>query len=201
MDRSAAQSLLSEITDPRVRRAFLSVDRARFVRPIDVGHAWSDCALPIEGGATISQPSLVAYMTERLNLKPKHRVLEIGTGSGYQTAILARLAHQVFSIEVHPLLAEHARQRLDAMRLSNVQLHCGDGRQGWPENAPFDRILCTVAFPDLPKMLLKQLGPEGCLLAPIGGKHTSQWLTRYEQHGGETRTQCLIPVRFLGLRE
>lgn len=200
MDRSAAQSLISDIADPRVREAFLSVDRAQFVRPADQDFAWSDYAMKIEGDATISQPSLVAYMTERLALEPHHRVLEIGTGSGYQTAILAHLAAEVLSMEVHPLLTTHARERLDAMHISNVQLICADGREGWPGKAPFDRILCTVSFPELPDALIQQLTPEGRLLAPIGQEHATQWLTLCERHGGKTRKQCLVPVRFLGLR-
>jgi protein-L-isoaspartate(D-aspartate) O-methyltransferase len=198
MDRRAAESLLSEIEDPRVREAFLSVDRAEFVRPADRAYAWSDCALKIEGGATISQPSLVAYMTEQLATRPEHRVLEIGTGSGYQTAILAALVSEVYSIEVHPLLSEHAAERLRAH--SNLHLLCGDGRRGWPEHAPFDRILGTVAFPKVPRTLIDQLTPEGCLLAPIGQPHGRQWLTLCQCHAGRTKTRRLIPVRFLSLR-
>lgn len=200
MDRRAAQSLLSEIRDPRVREAFLSVDRAEFVRPADEPYAWSDCALGIEGGATISQPSLVAYMTEQLDTQPGHRVLEIGTGSGYQTAILAALVSEVYSIEVHPVLSEHAGDRLRALKLSNIHLLCGDGRAGWPEHGPFDRILGTVAFPEIPKTLMDQLTPEGCLLAPIGQSHGRQWLTLCQRHRGKTKTRRLIPVRFLSLR-
>ena len=200
MDRRAAESLLSEIKDSRVREAFLSVDRAEFVRPADEAYAWSDCALGIEGGATISQPSLVAYMTEQLDTQLEHRVLEIGTGSGYQTAILAALVREVYSIEVHPLLSEHAGERLRALELENVHLLCGDGQLGWPEHAPFDRILGTVAFPGVPRTLIDQLTPEGCLLAPIGQPHGRQWLTFCQRHRGKTKTRRLIPVRFLSLR-
>lgn len=144
MNRTAAEALLSDISDPRVRDAFLHVDRAEFVRPNDRDYAWSDCALQIDYGAKISQPSLVAYMTEKLDLQPDHRVLEIGTGSGYQSAILARLAKEVFSVEVHPQLAAQAKERLDSMQLENVELRCADGRKGWPEKALLARRLQSM---------------------------------------------------------
>ncbi len=195
-----AEQLARSIQDPKVRAAFSSVDRSRFV-PADLRlSAWSDRPLPIADNATISQPSLVAEMTEWLNVQPGHKVLEIGTGSGYQTAILARLAHSVSTIEISEALSQSAQQLLEELGYTNIRFHIGDGATGWPEPAAFDRIISTVAFPSHPERLLAQLNSHGRCLAPVGPPGTTQWLMLYDKQDGKITKSALIPVRFLGLR-
>ncbi len=160
------------IRNPDVLRAMRSTPRHLFV-PIAVRpYAYSDQPLPIGFGQSISQPYIVALMTELLAPKKADRVLEIGTGSGYQTAVLARLSRHVYSIEIVAALAKPAKERLAAMGYGNVTARQGDGYQGWPGEAPFDRILLTAAPPDIPGALLDQLTHPGRLVAPVGGKCT-----------------------------
>ncbi len=194
------ESPLQGVRDERVRRAFAQVDRARFVPESLQSEAWADHPLPIEDQATISQPSLVAKMTEWTDLRPDDRVLEIGTGSGYQTAILAELAAEVVSIEYSPTLTRLARNRLEELGYANATIRNGDGAKGCPELAPFNRILATVAFPGKPKALLEQLSPEGGFaLIPIGPPNQTQHLVRYRREGDEVNEDRLIAVRFLSL--
>ncbi|MDX1680017.1 MAG: protein-L-isoaspartate(D-aspartate) O-methyltransferase [Akkermansiaceae bacterium] len=197
----ATTRLLQGIEDPRVREAFEKVDRARFV-PDDLrSKAWADHPLPIEDEATISQPSLVAKMTEWTEIGPGHRVLEIGTGSGYQTAILAELADEVATVEYSSILGNSARQRLGELGYDNIQFRIGDGAQGWPEHAPYERILSTVAFADTPTVLLDQLrSEEGLALVPVGPPGGVQRLTLYRRDGDRILEEELTPVRFLSLR-
>jgi protein-L-isoaspartate(D-aspartate) O-methyltransferase len=148
--------------------AMRAVPRHLFVPEAARHAAYDDRALPIAEGQTISQPYMVAVMTQALDPAPDHRVLEIGTGSGYQTAILARLAAGVHSIERHPALAALARRTLDAMGATNVVIHVGDGTEGLPEHAPFDRILVTAGAPSVPESLQRQLAPGGRLVIPVG---------------------------------
>ena len=156
------------VTDARVLSALRRVPRVRFV-PGDLrGTACGDHPLPIGFGQTISQPYIVAYMTEALKLEPTHRVLEIGTGSGYQTALLAELAAQVYSIEVVEALAARARQTLDEMGYRNLHIRVGDGYAGWPDEAPFDRIIAAAAPPEMPPALVQQLAEGGILVIPVG---------------------------------
>jgi protein-L-isoaspartate(D-aspartate) O-methyltransferase len=156
------------IKDPRVLAAMRSVERDRFIPTQYAEHAYDDGPLPIGSSQTISQPYIVALMSEVAALKGNERVLEVGTGSGYQAAILSRLAAEVYSIESIPSLFDHAQLILDAMGLRNVHLRCGDGSLGWPEAAPFDAILVTAAMPGIARPLVQQLGPGGKLIAPIG---------------------------------
>jgi len=201
MPHPEAESLLRNITNPRTREAFARVDRAAFVPAALQSRAWADHPLPIEDEATISQPSLVAQMTDWLDPRPTDRVLEIGTGSGYQTAILAEMAAEIDSVEFSAILSQSADERLRQLGYANIRCHCGDGAKGWPENAPYDRILATVAFPSRPRTLLDQLAEGGRCLAPVGAPGETQSITRYQKEPGGIRETTLIPVRFLSLRK
>jgi len=156
------------ITSPRVLAAMRAVPRHLFVAPDAIERAYEDSALPIAADQTISQPYMVALMTEVADLNGSERVLEVGTGSGYQTAILARLASSVYSIEYIEQLHRRAIGILDSLGISNCHLRCGDGSEGWPEAAPFDVIVVTAAMPGIARPLLGQLAPGGRLVAPIG---------------------------------
>ncbi|HET9919467.1 MAG TPA: protein-L-isoaspartate(D-aspartate) O-methyltransferase [Ktedonobacteraceae bacterium] len=158
------------IQDERVLAAMSEVPRERFVDPAQRQLAYADSALPIIMGQTISQPLVVATMTQALKLRGHERVLEIGTGSGYQTAILARLAGHVYSVERHQQLSYHAAVRLWQMGAYNVSLYVGDGSLGWPAAAPYDRILVTAAAPAVPPVLLEQLVTWGMLVVPVGSQ-------------------------------
>ena len=189
------------IRDPEVLRAMAEVPRERFLPEHLRPAADEDRPLPIGFGQTISQPFIVAYMTERLDLTGRERVLEVGTGSGYQTAVLARLADRVYSIERVEPLAERARALLvDEMGLRNVELRVGDGSLGWPEAAPFDGILVAAAAPDVPDALVDQLAPGGRLIAPVGDEPDVQVLRLLRKGpGGDVVTTDLLPVRFVPL--
>jgi protein-L-isoaspartate(D-aspartate) O-methyltransferase len=188
------------IQDTRVLRALETVPRERFVEAGQQDLAFADQALPICCGQTISQPYVVAAMTEALEVGPHHRVLEIGTGSGYQAAILARLAWEVVSIERYRTLAEMARTRLAALGLNNVTVTVGDGTKGDPERAPFDRIIVTAATPEIPPPLLDQLAPDGILIAPVGPTGGVQQLKRlHKKEDGAIEERTLMAVRFVPL--
>jgi protein-L-isoaspartate(D-aspartate) O-methyltransferase len=188
------------ITDQGVLRAMEEVPRENFVSPGFVESAYADQALPIECGQTISQPFVVAYMSEKLEVGPDHRVLEIGTGSGYQAAVLSRLAREVVSIERYRTLADAARERLKALGYGNVTIRVGDGMAGAPDLAPFDRIMVTAAAEDVPQALLAQLAEDGKMLLPVGPRHDAQYLVKLTKRpgGGLTREE-LIAVRFVPL--
>ena len=156
------------IGDQAVLRAMDEVPRERFVEADFADSAYADQALPIACGQTISQPYVVAYMTEQLGVRPQHRVLEIGTGSGYQAAVLSRLAREVVSVERYRTLAEQARERLAALGYDNVEVIVGDGFAGAPERAPFDRIIVTAAAENVPQALLDQLADGGVMVLPLG---------------------------------
>jgi protein-L-isoaspartate(D-aspartate) O-methyltransferase len=160
------------IRDTRVLDAMAAVPRDAFVDPALRPRAYGDHALPTAEGQTISQPWIVARMLELAELEASHRVLEIGTGSGYQTALLARLAERVFSVERVPSLLRAARRRLDELGVSNVALRHGDGSLGWQEFAPYDRVLVTAAAPHVPEALKAQLGARGLMVIPVGGPHS-----------------------------
>ncbi len=187
-----------DIRDPRVLEAFRTIDRARFVPPERRREAYTDHPLPIGHEQTISQPYIVALMTQALDLAGAERVLEIGTGSGYQTAVLARLAGEVYTVEVHAALQARARRILDDLGLANVRYRVGDGRGGWPEEAPFDRLLCAAAAEEVPPAWIDQLADGGILVTPIGGGF-SQTLTRIEKRDGEVRRHDFCPCRFVPL--
>jgi protein-L-isoaspartate(D-aspartate) O-methyltransferase len=181
--------------DPRVLDAMRRVERHRFVPEALAGQAYADHPLPIGHGQTISQPYIVALMTEEARLRPDARVLEIGTGSGYQAAVAAVLAREVWSIEIVEPLAREAAARLAALGYRNVTVRAGDGYRGWPEHAPFDAILVTAAPPEIPQPLLDQLAVGGRLVAPVG--EASQELVVVERTAGGLSRRTIIPVRFV----
>ncbi len=186
------------ITDPRVLEAMEHVPRERFVPAAQVPEAFTDRALPIDCGQTISQPFMVASMTELLEVRPAHRVLEIGTGSGYQAAILARLAAHVYTIERIAALHEKAHALLDSLGFANISYRVGDGSVGWPEFAPFDRILVTAGAPEAPRALLDQLVDGGRLVIPLGGR-SEQTLTVVDRRRGKTIEMPRYACRFVQL--
>lgn len=189
------------VTDPRVLAAMESIDRALFVHPRFLDQAWDDQALPIDCAQTISQPFIVGLMTQALQVEPRHRVLEIGTGSGYQCAVLSKLARYVYTVERYKSLLKEAEARLKALGVENVITRHGDGGLGWPEQAPFDRIMVTAASPHEPRDLLAQLKPGGILVAPVG-KSSVQMLNRYTaEEDGTYRRESLCEVRFVPLVE
>ena len=163
------------------------------------GGAWRDTALPIACGQTISQPFVVAYMTEQLQLKPEHRVLEIGTGSGYQAAILAKLARRVYTIERFKPLSKEAEKLLIDLGIYNVVFDVGDGSKGWPGQAPFDRIIVTAAAEERPQALIDQLAVGGILIVPVGRDPTSQVVERIVKTDSGLQRDTLMPVRFVPL--
>ena len=185
------------IRDERVLRAVAEVPRALFVPDALRDDADADRPLPIGWGQTISQPFVVAYMTERLHLAGDERVLEVGTGSGYQTALLAHLAAEVYSIEILPELAARARALLvDVLGLLNVRLRTGDGALGWPEEAPFDRIIVTAAAPEVPPALVAQLAPGARMILPVGETWDAQVLRVVDRgNDGVTAQSDLLPQR------
>ena len=187
------------ISDPAVLRAMDAVPRERFVGFPSRPHAYADQALPIACGQTISQPYVVAYMSEQLRVKPQHRVLEIGTGSGYQAAVLSRLAREVVSIERFRTLADDARKRLTALGCDNVEVLVGDGMQGWPERAPFDRIIVTAAAEQIPPALADQLADDGIMVLPLGPQAGTQHIVRVSKTDQGLQEERLIAVRFVPL--
>ncbi len=184
-----------DITDSRVLAAMLKVPRQEFVPSEFLLSAYDDSALPIGMGQTISQPYIVAFMTQALELHGKERVLEIGTGSGYQAAILAETAAEVYTIEIIPQLQMRARAVLDKLGYHNIHFRAGDGYMGWPEHAPFDRIIVTAAPEVVPQPLLDQLSDGGRLIVPIGS--LSQELVIFEKERSRIKHRSTIPVRFV----
>lgn len=186
------------ITDATTLLAMGSVPRHEFVLPSDRSRAYGDHPLPILHGQTISQPYIVAYMTERLRPVPGMRVLEIGTGSGYQAAVLAEAGAHVFTVEIFEALADSASHRLDRLGYSAVQVRHGDGFFGWPEEAPFDGIIVTAAAGFIPPPLVEQLKPGGRLIIPVGSIYGIQNLILVlKDEDGEVTTETLLPVRFV----
>ena len=185
------------VDDARVLAAMAAVPRERFVPPELAERAYDDTPLPIGGGQTISQPYIVAYMTDALGVEPGHRVLEIGTGSGYQAAVLAQLAREVYTIEIVPELSRRAGAVLKSLGYANVQLRTGDGYAGWPQQAPFDRIIVTAAPERMPQPLVDQLAPGGRLVAPVGGQDQTQWMTIIDRTPKGVTERRTIPVRFV----
>lgn len=188
------------IGDTRVLAAMERVPRENFVAEQFLKHAYDNIALPITQGQTISQPYVVAYMTEALKLTDRMKVLEIGTGSGYQTAVLARLSRRVYTIERYRSLLTTAEKRLNELKITNVVTKLGDGNKGWPEQAPFDRILVTAAADSRPDGLIAQLSPNGgIMVAPVAVNSTEQDVIRYTRDGDEVREERMLPVRFVPL--
>jgi protein-L-isoaspartate(D-aspartate) O-methyltransferase len=185
------------ISDQAVLRAMDSVPREAFVEPVDQKQAWRDTALGIACGQTISQPFVVAYMTEQLQLRGDHRALEIGTGSGYQAAVLSRLCRRVLTIERFRTLADRARARLAALHYDNVEVVLGDGFDIPIDAGSFDRIIVTAALEEIPEALTSRLEPEGILMAPVGPHHGTQTLVRVRQTASGLERKDLLDVRFV----
>jgi protein-L-isoaspartate(D-aspartate) O-methyltransferase len=201
-ERAAFQLSLRQrgIRDNNVLRALETVPRTLFVSDGLEEHAYADRALPIACGQTISQPFIVAYMTQLLELDNTHKVLEIGTGSGYQTAVLARIAKRVYTIDRFRTLIGAAELRFNALRLANITSMPGDGSLGWPAQAPFERIIVTAAADQVPKPLIEQLAPDGIMIIPIGAQGGEQKLVRIEKSAkGKITEKPLIAVRFVPL--
>lgn len=186
------------ITDSRVLAIMQRLPRERFLPPALADRAYEDRALAAELGQTISQPYIVAYMSQALGVEQEHRVLEVGTGTGYQTAILAQLVNRVHSIERLAELSQTARQRLEDLGLTNVTYGVGDGTLGWPEHAPYDRIIVTAAAPRVIPDLLAQLADGGRLVIPVGTTD-SQRLTSVERRSGRITERPSISVKFIRL--
>ena len=190
----------SGITDTRVLSAIEQVPREQFVEEQFRDRAYEDNALPIAMEQTISMPSIVAMMTQALDVSPTQSVLEIGTGSGYQAAILSKLARRVHTIERHKPLAELAKTRFEALRLRNITPHLGDGSKGWPHAAPFERIIVTAAADVIPQTLLAQLTIGGVMIVPVGPHVADQQLLKLTRVAeDEVRKEVLAPVRFVPL--
>lgn len=200
MIRHQQTTNFSAISDKRVVEAMEAVERHLFVPDDLAGDACQDRALPIGRGQFISEPTVVATMTEALQLQPDHRVLEIGAGSGYQAAVLAELVHDVYAIEIDPHLADKARARLGGLGYRNIEVRTGDGHDGWIERAPFDAILVTAAAEDVPHSLMDQLKNGGRMVIPLGTPFGPQELTLIEKHDRNVTTKSLMSVRFVSFR-
>ncbi len=185
---------------PAVRAALGRVERHRLVPREQAAAAYRNHPLPIGGGQTISQPYIVALSTDLLNLKGGETVLDVGTGSGYQAAVLAEIAARVFSVEIIPSLGNEARRRLEALGYRNIEVRIGDGYQGWPEEAPFDGIVVTAAAPKVPPALVAQLKPGGRMVIPLGGDGDIQCLKLLVKRAdGGYDEKSVLPVRFVPL--
>ncbi|HXC89345.1 MAG TPA: protein-L-isoaspartate(D-aspartate) O-methyltransferase [Stellaceae bacterium] len=187
------------IADARVLGAIEKTPRERFVPAAFADQAYENMALPIDHGQTVSQPYVVALMTEKLEAGERHNVLEIGTGSGYQTAILARLARRVFTIERHRELLREAEARLNGLRLRNIVFRFGDGTKGWPEQRPYERVIVTAAAAEVPAALADGLAAGGVLVAPVGADRRDQQLVRIRRNDDGFVTEDLGLVRFVPL--
>jgi len=198
--RQSAPLTGREALDPRVLAALSQVPRDAFVPAHLLSHAWSDGPLPIGEGQTISQPFIVALMTDLVGPRPGARILEIGTGCGYQSAVLAALVARVYSIEIVPGLARQAAERLRALGYTNIETRAGDGYHGWPEAAPFDGILVTAAAEHIPLPLIDQLAPGAVLVIPVGGHLFGQDLMVVEKDPeGILHHRSVLPVAFVPL--
>ena len=187
------------VRDQRVLDAMRRVPRHEFVPEQQVPYAYQDSPLPIGLGQTISQPYIVGYMSEHLQLEPDMKVLEIGTGSGYQAAVLAELVKEVYSIEIVPELAQRSKETLDRLGYDNVHVRAGDGYRGWPEAAPFDRIIVTAAPPNIPQPLVEQLAVGGRMIVPVGDRYQQMTiLTKTEKGVAEERTIDVMFVPMTG---
>lgn len=197
MVKNQIEGLGRDITDKRVRAAMRAVPRHEFVPEARRSEAYADTALPIGHGQTISQPYVVAFMTEKLQAKPGDRVLEIGTGSGYQAAILAKIVKEVYTIEIVEALGKQAAEDLKRLGFTNVKTRIGDGYAGWPEAAPFDAIIVTCAPDQIPKPLVDQLKEGGRMIIPVGPERGRQNLYLMQKTDGKVTPVAVLPVRFV----
>jgi protein-L-isoaspartate(D-aspartate) O-methyltransferase len=189
------------VRDKRVLEAIERIPRQMFLSPSFAGEAYADHALPIACGQTISQPFVVAFMTDRLKIGSRMKVLEIGTGSGYQTAVLSHLCRRVYTIERYRTLLKDAEDRFKALKLHNITTMGGDGMKGWPAQAPFERIIVTAAAKDIPEALLEQLAPGGIMIIPVEITVSRQELKRILRTDDGFEFESLLPVRFVPLVE
>ena len=189
------------VRDKRVLEAIERIPRQLFVPKALADQSYADQALPIACGQTISQPFIVAFMTDRLKVSERMKVLEIGTGSGYQTAILSHLCRRVYTIERFRTLAREAEERFKALKLSNITAMVGDGMKGWPKQAPFDRIIVTAAARDIPETLIDQLAVGGIMIIPVDAGPERQELKRVVRTEDGIEVETLLPVRFVPLIE
>ncbi|MDE9450672.1 protein-L-isoaspartate(D-aspartate) O-methyltransferase [Aliiroseovarius sp. Z3] len=189
------------VTNPRVLSAMEEIDRGPFVRGLFAERAYEDMPLPISCGQTISQPSVVGLMTQAAQINPRDKVLEVGTGSGYQAAILSRLARRVYTVDRHHKLVSAARELFEAMDLHNITTITGDGSRGLPDQAPFDRIIVTAAAEDPPGPLLAQLAIGGIMIVPVGQSDAVQSLIKVTRNEDGFDYDELLPVRFVPLLE
>ena len=197
----AEQLLPNGVTDPRVIQVMSQVPREEFLAGRLRRHAYENRALAIDCGQTISQPLVVALMTQALAPKPEDNALEVGTGSGYQAAVLSRLVRHLVTLELEPALAEHASEVLKRLGSDNVEVAVADGTLGWPARAPYDVILVAAASPDVPPALIDQLADGGRLVIPLGhATDEHQDLRLYERRGDTLASRSLFPVRFVPLR-
>ncbi len=187
------------VTDKHVLAAIEKIPRENFLAPPFRDKAYDNVALPIGFQQTISQPLVVGLMTQALELTDRMKVLEIGTGSGYQTAVLSKIARRVYTVERHTGLLKEAERRLAALRVTNVTTRAGDGSLGWKEQAPFQRIMVTAAAADIPPVLIEQLAPGGIMIVPIGADDPMQHLVRVHRTDSGVETEDLGPVRFVPL--
>jgi protein-L-isoaspartate(D-aspartate) O-methyltransferase len=204
MTTVAKQRLIAElrrggIDDERVLAVMTAIPREVFVSSTFVERAYDNMALPIGFGQTISQPLVVAAMTQALDVGPRMKVLEIGTGSGYQAAILAKLCRRLYTIERYKVLAKDAEKRLLDLRIHNVVFHVGDGTKGWPPQAPFDRVLVTAAAGEMPMALIEQLAVGGIMLVPVGDDPVNQTVERVVRTEDGFTREPIMPVRFVPL--
>ena len=200
--RMVAEQLVPHgVTDPRVLEVMGSIPRDEFLEGRAKRYAYEDRALAIDCGQTISQPLVVALMTQSLQLSPNDVVLEVGTGSGYQAAVLSRLCRRVITLELEPALAEHASSTLKRLGFDNVEVAVADGSAGWPSRAPYNAVLVACAAPELPPALIEQLAEGGRLVIPLNvGSDQPQDLRLYVKHGDEVTHRSLFPVMFVPLR-
>lgn len=199
MRRLLAELRNSGISDEKVLGAIGRVDRERFVSSTFTERAWENTALPIAFGQTISQPLVVAVMTEALRVGPRMKVLEVGTGSGYQAAVLSKLTRRVYTIERYKPLSREAERLLLDLRIHNVVFDIGDGSKGWAGQAPFDRIIVTAAADERPQALIDQLAVGGILIVPVGRDPTAQVVERIVKTESGLQRDTLMPVRFVPL--
>ena len=198
--RATSLYIDTDALDPQVMKVMGKVRRHEFVPTEQRSRAYQNRPLPIGHGQTISQPYIVALMTDLLRLRPGARVLEVGTGSGYQAAVLGELVREVYTIEIIEALGEQARERLQRLGYGGVRVQLGDGYYGWREYAPFDAIVVTAAASHIPPPLVEQLKPGGRMVIPVGGRFQVQQLTLIEKDpDGKTRTRQILPVRFVPL--
>ncbi|MDQ2923175.1 MAG: protein-L-isoaspartate(D-aspartate) O-methyltransferase [Candidatus Dormibacteraeota bacterium] len=201
-EKMVAEQLLPHgVTDERVLRAMSEIPRDAFLSPRLRRHAYEDRALAIDCGQTISQPLVVALMTQALAPRPDDVALEVGAGSGYQAAVLSMLCRKVITLEREPALAEHASETLARLGFANVEVAAADGSLGWPASAPYEIILVACAAPQVPEALIDQLADGGRMVIPVGvSPHEPQDLRLYEKHGEEVSFRSLFPVLFVPLR-